>query len=381
MRTIQVINTQWYNATAWYALYLAKILNEHGHKSLVITSSDSVILSKIHEFNVDYISLPLNSCSVRDICRIWKELNQIFKDFHPDIVNCHRGESFYLFGLLKKKFGYALVRTRGDQRFPKTDFLNKYLHNALADCIITSNSGMAAFFAEKMQTPAEKIHTILGGVDTKKFYPQDGQKNSIRTQYGFGENDILLGIIGRLEAVKGFHESVRAFAKALQQSEEAREKLHLLIAGRPCAFDADELKNLAKSLSVPENRIHFFSFVDDINSFINMLDMGVIASVGSEAIARVAFEMLACHIPVIGSCVGVMPDILEKEYLFQPGNIEEMAAMFLRCLNRDFRQKLTEVCMNRFYGSGDVHSVYGWTMEDFYKKTMNVYLKTLEGSK
>lgn len=381
MRTIQVINTQWYNATAWYALYLAKILNEHGHKSLVVTSSDSVILSKIHAFNVDYVSLPLNSCKVRDIYQSWNELNRICKDFQPDIVNCHRGESFYLFSLLKKKFGYALVRTRGDQRFPKTDFLNKYLHNVLADCIITSNSRMSAFFARKMRTPSEKIHTILGGVDTNVFYPQEGRKNIIRSQYGFSEHDVLLGVIGRLEAVKGFHESVRAFAKALQQSEEAREKLHLLVAGRPCVIDAGELKSLANSLSVPENRIHFFSFVQDMNSFMNMLDVGVISSVGSEAIARVAFEMLACHTPIIGSSVGVVPDILEKEYLFQPGNIEEMAAMFLRCLDKDFRQKLAEACINRFRGSGDVHSVYGWSMEDFYKKTMNVYSKILEGLK
>lgn len=382
MRTIQVINTQWYNATAWYALYLTHILNAHGHKSLLITCPKSALIPKIKEFGLEYRILPLNSFNPKEIFYSWNELNGLCKSFRPDIINCHRGESFYMFGMLKKSFGIKLIRTRGDQRLPKVTLLNRFLHNKTADNLIVTNSSMADFFINIMKTPASRVHTILGGVDTGVFYPHKHDVPAIRKKYGFSEDDVLLGIVGRLDPVKGFHESIAALKKCLDQSEDARNRLHLLIAGRACCFTVADLMAYAKTLGVPQTNIHFYEFVHELNDFMNMLDVGLIASVGSETIARVAFEMLACHTPVIGSRVGVMPDILQDGFLFRPGNIDEMAAMFLNCLDEKFRTDLQKLCMRNFYGTGSPYvsnSVYGWSMEDFYTKTINVYSKTLEG--
>lgn len=378
MRTIQIINTRWYNATAWYALYLTHILNSHGHKSILITCPNSALIPKIKDFQLEYYTLPLNSFKPHELLLCWKKLNQICKDFKPDIINCHRGEAFFMFGLLKKLYGIKLVRTRGDQRVPKVTRLNKFLHNNIADTLIATNSAMTDFFINTFNTPPSHIHTILGGVDTNAFYPNKEQKNKIRQAYGFSEQDILLGIVGRLDTVKGFHETVAALKKCLDQSDEAKKSLHLLIAGKSCQFSLEDLKNYSKTIGVPQENISFYAQVQEINDFMNMLDAGVIASVGSETIARVAFEMLACHTPIIGSRVGVMPDILENGFLFAPGNTDEMASMFLKCLDEKFRADLYESCMRRFYGTGSAESVYGWTMEDFYKKTIDVYTKVLE---
>ena len=77
--------------------------------------------------------------------------------------------------------------------------------------------------------------------------------------------------------------------------------------------------------------------------------MGPVSSLGSETIARVAFELLACHTPIISSEVGVMPDILDKEYLFQPAKIEEMANMFIKVLDEDFRKNALQSTLGKFY--------------------------------
>ncbi len=61
MRTIQIINCKWYNATFWYALYLTKILNEHGHESILVTIPNSLGIQKLEELGIDYTELPLNS--------------------------------------------------------------------------------------------------------------------------------------------------------------------------------------------------------------------------------------------------------------------------------------------------------------------------------
>jgi glycosyltransferase involved in cell wall biosynthesis len=113
---------------------------------------------------------------------------------------------------------------------------------------------------------------------------------------------------------------------------------------------------------------------------MNMLDMGVIASLGSETIARVAFELIACHTPIIGSNVGVMPDILDRECLFEPAKIDEMANLFVNVLDNDFREKSLQSALNKFYHNNTECSFYGWTLEDFYTKTVQVYKDILNSS-
>lgn len=379
MRTIQVINCKWYNATFWYAMYLTKMLNEHGHESLLITIPGSLGIEGLNKLGINFIELPLNSHNPKDIFHSCQSIIKICKEFKPDIVNCHRGEAFYLFAFLKKMLGYTLVRTRGDQRKPKANFFNKYLHNNLADAIISSNSAMSEYFIHSMSSPREKVFTILGGVDTNAFYSQKEKNLEIRKKYGFSEDDVLLGLIGRLEPIKGFYETILAFDKAKQQSSEAQKKLHLLIAGKSCQYTVDvDIKNFCAEHAISLDNIHIYSYLHDMNDFMNLLNMGLISSLGSETIARVAFELLACHTPIISSEVGVMPDILDKEYLFQPAKIEEMANMFIKVLDEDFRKNALQSTLDKFYKKNTEHSFYGWTLEDFYQKTIQVYSHILE---
>lgn len=354
-------------------MYLTKILNEHGHKSLLVTIPDSFGIEWLEKLNIDYITLPLNSHVPTDIFYSVKEFFKLCREFKPDIVNCHRGEAFYLFSLLKNRLGYKLVRTRGDQRKPKATFLNKYFHNVCADALISSNSAMTEYFLQTMHSPKDKLFTVLGGVDTAKFFPQKENAAQIRKNYGFAEDDILLGIIGRFDAIKGFYETVLAFRKACRKSELAQKKLHLLIAGKSYNFSGQNIKDFCLQHAISTEHIHFYSYIEDINSFMNMLDAGVIASLGSETIARVAFELLACHTPIIGSTVGVMPDILDREYLFEPANLEEMADFFVKVLDEDFRAEVLYSTLDKFYGKNPAHSFYGWTLEDFYNKTIQIY--------
>jgi len=68
----------------------------------------------------------------------------------------------------------------------------------------------------------------------------------------------------------------------------------------------------------------------DIPACLNALDLGVVASLWSETIARAALEIMATGVPLISTGVGVMPDLLEPEALFGPGE---------RRLARDFKAR------------------------------------------
>ena len=97
-------------------------------------------------------------------------------------------------GLLKGMGGYALVRTRGDQRLPKGNLPNRILHTRVADAVIATNSVMARHFAEKMHVPAERLHMILGGVDTERFRFDPEGRAEVRARYGFTDDECVAPI-------------------------------------------------------------------------------------------------------------------------------------------------------------------------------------------
>lgn len=422
MRTLQVINVKWFNATSWYAVCLAYILHKNGHPSAIVAVQESCFIPLAKSLGLTVYELPLNSHNIKDIITCSKQINAICQSFKPDIVNCHRGESFFLWALKKKKFNYNLVRTRGDQRLPSTDFFNRFLHNKTADAVIATNTKMTEYFAKKMRTPREKLYTILGGVDTSKFCPMPEQRTQMRAEKNFTDNDILIGVIGRFDPVKGFKEALKSFSDLFKDVsysksllEENSKKLHLVFVGRSCMFTGGYLKKLGNDLGIPEQYFHVLENVPSIEKTMNMLDMGLIASIDSEAIARVAFEMIACGVPLISSEVGVMPDIVTEEYRYRVGDFHRLTELFLKTREEDFRNEGMRRCQLHLEGKLDQEqisyvdrrenslkeceekkktledmlnshknlntsifnsgkfNIYGWALEDFLEKTVVVY--------
>ena len=74
---------------------------------------------------------------------------------------------------------------------------------------------------------------------------------------------------------------------------------------------------------------------DDMAACISALDVGVVSSLWSEAIARAAFEIMACGRPLIGTTVGVLPDLLSPEALVPPGDAGALAAKLNQVLHSD----------------------------------------------
>ena len=57
MRTIQVVNVRWYNATAWYGVTLAHCLQKAGHESIVAGLEGTPPLEKAKECDLVFCEL------------------------------------------------------------------------------------------------------------------------------------------------------------------------------------------------------------------------------------------------------------------------------------------------------------------------------------
>ncbi|BBD06971.1 glycosyltransferase family 4 protein [Desulfovibrio ferrophilus] len=322
MRIIQVANVRWFNATSWYALYLARLLQDAGHESLVLTLEDTESHAKAQEWNLDVRTLPLNSSNPLKVAHVYRELSQLVTEFKPHAVNCHRGESFWLWSLLKKRSNsFRLIRTRGDQRLPKHDPINRWLHASVADAVIATNSVMYGHFREHFPIRDCNLHRILGGVDRARFaFSVDGRAR-VRAEFGFGEDDLVVGLLGRFDEVKGQRELIQAIASL---RADGNVHLKLMLAGFPTATTQEQVQNWINDSGMSDATVITGSR-RDVADIISAMDLGVIASKWSETIARAALEIMSCGVPLIGTTVGVMPDLISGRALFPPNSVKNMA--------------------------------------------------------
>ncbi|GHV51947.1 hypothetical protein FACS1894168_4140 [Deltaproteobacteria bacterium] len=181
----------------------------------------------------------------------------------------------------------------------------------------------------------------------------------MRAALGLGENQTAIGLVGRFDAVKGQKKLLEAFARL------AGSNLRLVLAGFDTAScGGEDLRALARELGV-EKKILFPGRVDDIRALMNALDIGVVASIGSETIARVALEMMACGVPLISTRVGVMPDLLEAEALVPPGDAAAMSALLQRCVaDKPFMAGMKKTQASRMQSLRET---------DFCEQTLAVY--------
>ncbi|MDR0826531.1 MAG: glycosyltransferase [Desulfovibrio sp.] len=372
LRVLQVVNVRWFNATAWYGLNLARLLRKAGHESLVLALPHTRAFAAAQDMGLSPLPFDFNSANPLTLARSLARAAGLLQEFRPHIVDCHRGEGLIFWGGLKKFFPFALARTRGDQRPPRGNFFNRFLHGRLLDALIATNSRTLVQCRTILKIPDERLHLLPGGVDRERFFPNPSAKAQVRRTFGFTPEDLVIGLLGRFDPVKGHRELLEAVSglRREQTGRGAISRVRLLFIGRPAALSADDVKALAVSLGLDEVTA-LACDVQDAPAHINAFDLGVIASQGSEAIARAALEIMACAVPLIGTDTGVMPDLLDKEALAPTGDAAALSALLARAIaDAGWREALRLEQSRRLPSLSD---------EAFLADTLRIYRAVLRG--
>ena len=366
MKIFQVINVRWFNATAWYALTLSRLLADAGHEVLVLTQADTDTDRKSREMGLNTVAVDLNTTNPVRFLSATRHTIQLLGKHRPDIVNCHRGEGFFLWGLLKLAgYSYRLVRTRGDQRPPRSDAVNRWLHAKVADAVVVTNRAMADYFLKRMRTPGMGLWLIHGGVDMDKFAFDAEGRDRVRKEFGFGPDDLVVGLLGRFDRVKGHRETIRAVARLRKQG---LENVRLFLIGFDTAMTSSEIEADIRDAGI-EGITRISGKRDDVSQCISALDIGVVASLWSEAIARSALEIMAAGRPLVSTDVGVMPDLVSPPVLVPPGDSEALAEAVAKLTDKTVRD---EVLLQQ------KRTMSQLTLEEFLKRSLNLYHSLLD---
>ncbi|HBL19108.1 MAG TPA: hypothetical protein DD417_20695 [Elusimicrobia bacterium] len=177
-----------------------------------------------------------------------------------------------------------------------------------------------------------------------------------------------VGIVARLDPVKGHSVFLEAAAAAARTCPEAR----FLVVGREENVRSAELRELAHRLGIAE-RTDFTGVVPDALEYMRRCHVGVIASLGSEAISRAAVEWMAVGRPLVSTRVGCLTEyVLEGRtgLLVPPGDPAALGAAMTALLRDVFlRERLGQAGRRRYEEQ--------FTMDRFLEETERIYARAI----
>lgn len=191
--------------------------------------------------------------------------------------------------------------------YPRFPAIRERIRGNLAACshLICVCSDLKRVALE-LGLPDAKATVIGNGVDTAKFRPLD--RAASRRKLGLPAEDRIILSVGHLTERKGFHILLRAFALL-----KRRDGLRVAIAGD--GEMRQPLRKLAAELGIAD-RVTFAGAVGNeaLADWYSSADWFVMAS-SREGWPNAVCEALACGLPVIGTKVWGMPEIVTDDAL------------------------------------------------------------------
>lgn len=176
-----------------------------------------------------------------------------------------------------------------------------------------------------------KHFTICNAVDTERVETivMATDRLLVRKCYCIPDNAPVIGIVGRLDIQKGHS----VILDALPSIMEKFPTCVLLVIGG--GSEREQLQNKALCLGI-DHSIRWIGECpqEEVFELYSVMDMLVMPSF-SEGLPLTAVEAMAAHLPVIGTEVGGVPEVIDHGvtgYLVKPGDCLALAASIVKLL-------------------------------------------------
>jgi glycosyltransferase involved in cell wall biosynthesis len=235
---------------------------------------------------------------------LWR-LSHTIGELKPDVLHGYLPVPNFLAALLKLVHPSTRVvmgvRTSGkdlaryDWTFRASFWLER-LFAGLADLIILNSQAGKNAYAKKGFRP-DKMTVISNGIDTGVYSSKRESGDALRKEWGVPATAVLVGIIGRLDPMKGHAVFLQAAAGV------DNPDLRFVVVGDGSSAYRSSLMGLASSLGLAD-RLVWAPSRSDVSRVYNALDICCSASLFGEGFPNVIGEAMACGIPCVVTSVG-----------------------------------------------------------------------------
>lgn len=382
-----------------YAEKISKYLVKFGHESIVITTKpynglqslrpmveyvDGLKVFRFYPANIYFVGnhtrknfLERLLWSIIDTYNLhpWRVITYIIKTEKPDIVHLHTPVSISLsvFNSIKR-LNIPLIFTLHDyfllcKRATLLNHRGEICKNPVLPCIFYR---WMTKKVTNLNNPDVVISPSKFALDLLRKYSFFKNSRKIILPNGIDvpkkpikkiDNGIIdIVYIGALSQHKGVHLLVEVFNKLNLKN------VRLHIAGK------GPMEKFLRRLSRKNNKITFYGWISEKRKkeLLRMGDISVLPSLWYENFPTFVLESFSYSIPVIGSNIGGIPELVRDGYnglLFSVGNVLELKKAILKIALED--SKLRELSSNA-YKTAKMYKI-----DEHVKKLVEIYSSVL----
>ncbi len=304
----------------------ASWMQERGWKVIVFCVENSNIHQRAISESVEVVNIKRNG-KYFDLMNAFR-VKRMFQKHEISVCWFRDTRDFSLLGLVKRISGsnFKLMYQQAMQfGVSKKDFFHTQRFKPVDAWISTLH-----FLADQVRSmthfPQSRIHVIPLGVDVSLMKKNAIGPDASRMKFDLPSEIRLLGMIGRLDPLKGQHVAIEALYLLHQRGQQC----HLLICGESTLHEGAEygihLHSLVNKYKL-ESFVHFRPFSQEVQNFYEAIDIFVLCSKG-ETFGTVTIEAMAFEKPIVATRSSGTPEILQQGecgILFDPGNAMELA--------------------------------------------------------
>jgi glycosyltransferase involved in cell wall biosynthesis len=391
-KVLRIINRLNLGGPTYNAAYLSKFLSPEFETLLVAgmkddseESSEFIVKNlDLHPVYIPEMYRELNP--LRDYKSYFK-IRKLIRDFKPDIVHTHAAKAGAVGRLAAAHEGVpVIIHTFHGHVFhsyfspAKTRVfleIERYLAKRTTKIITLSEIQKHELSSIYKVAPPEKFEIIPLGFDLEKFETgQEAKRKQFRQAYNVADDEIAIGIVGRLVPVKNH----RLFLKALSiVATKTSKKIRAFIIGDGEQRNSIEL--FANELGLQfnngnpreKNILTFTSWIKDIDVSNAGMDIVALTS-NNEGTPVSLIEAQASGKPIVSTSIGGIEDIVvqNKTALLSAINDENaLATNLLKLIEDDELRKSFSVT-----GAGFVRNKFSYQrlctdMAGFYNSLLS----------
>lgn len=305
-------------------LELLKGIDKSKFNPFVILPCDGELVTKLREnnINVEIIRYPIlrrKYFNIKGIIKYISDFNRsvkVIKQFciENKIDLIHSNTSAVLEGaFISKKLGIKhvwhiheiIVRPRLIYKL-LCNLISKY--SSLTVCVsnaVERHLESSGYFKSK------KIKVIYNGVDNNKFNPEN-PCNYLRNEFQISKDEVVVGMIGRINSWKGQEDFVAAMEKVISMNHNVKA---VMVGG---VFQGEEwrmikLRNIINDSKFKDNII-VSDYRSDTANLYNLFDIFVLPSTLPDPLPTVVLEAMASRKPIVAYRHGGVTEMVIENY-------------------------------------------------------------------
>jgi glycosyltransferase involved in cell wall biosynthesis len=224
-----------------------------------------------------------------------QQIKKAIKNYNPDIVHTHGTSALLATGPV---YAYSRLPTwlhtfhfGNYPHIPKKYLYGEMLLTRFADRLVAVSESQRNSVIKYLHVSKDKTTTVFNGVEENPFHKDSEVRDSIRSEFGFSEEDIVIGCIAVLSEQKG----VTYLLDAVKNVVDAVPRAKFLIVGGGRL--QDQLVEQSKKLAI-DDVVTFTGWRPDALKIFTGFDIFVQPSLW-EGLSMVLLEAMSSELPVL----------------------------------------------------------------------------------